>query len=484
MSPDPSNPQPSRRRFIGQAAVGAAGAGLVASLASAENKAQQSCEVVVVGAGFSGLAAARQLARAGKSVVVLEARDRVGGRTKPGQIAGHTIDLGGAWVGPTQDRLIALGEEFGARRYLSPMQGKNVTELTGALSQGVGDMPGLDDASLQAFSRVVGQMGELQAPIPLDSPWTAPRASELDGVTFGQWAAKATADPKVRALLDAVACAVFASDKDSLSLLYVLYYLKSGGDLQALMAIGEGAQKWLYHGGVHQIARKMAVQLGERVVLNAPVRRIAQDGAGVVVTSDAGEWRARGVIVAVPPALCDRIAFQPILPALRAKLQQRFPMGSVIKFWVAYDRPFWRASGLNGMCLSDSSPVEVAMDATPEGASNGLLVGFIEGPQALAWGQRTQAERRAKVIAELTRFLGPQAGRPIDYVDNDWPSEEWSRGCFGGAATPGTLSQFGEALRQPAGRIYWAATETSPVWTGYIEGAIRAGERAATEALN
>jgi monoamine oxidase len=489
MSNDPSNPHPSRRRFLGQAAISTAGAGLLASqsavAAASDTKrpGQATCDVIVVGAGFSGLAAACKLTRAGKSVVVLEARDRVGGRTKPGQVAGQTIDLGGMWVGPTQTRLLALSDEYGVRRYVSPIEGNNITEIRGVVSRGPRDLPGLSGPALQEFLRVMQQINGMSATVPVETPWTAPNARDLDGVTIGQWFSQATTNTDARALLDALSSAIFVSDKTSLSMLYFLFYIRSGDDLKTLMSVGDGAQRWLYFGGVHQIARKIAADLGERVVLKAPVRRIVQSDSGVVVTSDAGEWRAKRVIVAVPPALCERIDFQPALPALRAKLTQRFPMGSVIKFWVAYERPFWRAGGLNGMCLSDTSPTGVILDATPDGASVGLLAGFFEGEKALIWGQRTQAERRATVIGEVTRMLGPEGARAIDYIDNDWPSEEWSRGCYGGMATPGTLSLFGEALRRAVGRISWAGTETSPVWTGYIDGAIRAGERAAYEAL-
>ena len=473
----------SRRRLLAAGGIGVAALGADVSTAKASGPAVKTVDVIVIGAGFSGLAAARALGRAGKSVLVLEARDRVGGRTKPGQIAGHTIDLGGMWVGPTQTRLLALGEEYGARRYLSPIEGKNVSEINGLIRNGARDLPAVDGAALAEFMRVAGVIDTMSKKISLDAPWTADRARELDGVTYSQWLHQVSANEQTRGMLDSVAGAIFASDRSAFSLLYFLYYLKSGDDLPTLMSIGGGAQQWLYHGGVHQIARKMAAELGERLVLSAPVRKVTQDDAGVTVTSDAGAWRAKQVIVAVPPALCAQIDFQPIMPAMRAKLCERFPMGSVIKFWVAYRKPFWRDAGLNGLLLSDSSPLGLTVDTTPDNADVGLIAGFFEGEHAIEWGARTQAERRTKVVGEITRLLGPEGAQAIDYIDNDWPAEEWSRGCYGGVATPGTLSLFGRALREPVGRIHWAGTEASPVWTGYIEGAIRAGENAATDIL-
>ena len=272
-----------------------------------------------------------------------------------------------------------------------------------------------------------------------------------------------------------------SADASQTSLLYFLFYVHSGDDLTTLAGMGEGAQKWLYRGGLNQIAFRMAAELGPAVRLNAPVRRIAQTAAGVEVTSDAGVFRARRAIVAIPPALAGRIDYSPALPAMRDALSQRLPMGSVIKFWVAFDKPFWRAKGLNGMVITDRSPVGLYCDVSPDAAGPGLIAGFFEGPHAVAWGQKSAAERKAQVGGDLTRLLGPEAAHPIDYVDNDWPSEEWSRGCYVGVAPPGVISVFGEALRQPVGRIHWAGTETSSEWCGYVEGAIRAGERAAAE---
>jgi len=467
----------NRRQLLKGAALAA---GAAATPALAEGAAE--VDVIVVGAGMSGLAAARALRSQGRSVVVLEARDRVGGRTKPGTIAGVKIDLGGMWVGPTQTRLLALGEEFGAPRYLSYVEGKNITEIDGVVRNGSRDTPAVNLTGMADFLALVAKIDGLAKTVPLDAPWTAPNAAALDQMTLATWIEQNAHTKAMRTIMDAISGAIMSADMSQTSLLYFLFYVHSGDDLVTLAGMGAGAQKWLYRGGLNQIGRRIADELGPAVRLNAPVRRIVQGPDGVEVSSDAGAFRAKRVIVAVPPALAARIDYAPALPAMRDALCQRLPMGSVIKFWIAFSRPFWRDKGLNGLIISDRTPVGLYTDVSPDAAGPGLIAGFFEGSRAVEWGQKTAAERKALIVGDLTRLLGPEAASPIDYVDNDWPSEEWSRGCYVGVAGPGVISVFGEALRRPVGRIHWAGTETSSVWCGYVEGAIRAGERAAAEA--
>jgi monoamine oxidase len=188
--------------------------------------------------------------------------------------------------------------------------------------------------------------------------------------------------------------------------------------------------------------------------------------------------------VAVPPPLSVRISYSPPLPPQRDALAQHMPMGSVIKYWVAYESPFWRERGLNGLLGSDMPPSNIiACDTSPADGRPGFLTGLIDAHSALEWSGRPMEERKKMVVERLVSFLGPEAAHPIDYEDQDWPSDPWSRGCFGAGMGPGVMTTLGKLIRERFGRIHWAGTETSTRWMGYIEGAIRSGERAAEEVL-
>jgi monoamine oxidase len=225
----------------------------------------------------------------------------------------------------------------------------------------------------------------------------------------------------------------------------------------------------------------MARRLGRRVVLEAPVRRISQDRSGITVQSDAGSWRARRAIVAIPPALASRIEYDPPLPALRDGLTQRIPQGSVIKYEAVYPTPFWRAAGLNGISYSDQPPVHFTFDNSPPTGTPGVLLGFVAGEDARRLGNAPPAARRRAVLGSFARLFGARAAHPRVLIEKNWSTEEWTRGCYAGYMPPGVWSDFGGALREPVGRLHWAGTETSEVFVGYMDGAVRSGERAASE---
>lgn len=441
-------------------------------------------DVVVVGAGLAGLTAARRLAERGLDVAVLEARDRVGGRTFSFTSPHHgVIDLGAQWIGPTQDRVAALATEFGLRTFDQYSTGAKLLSLDREVSISEGPIPKLPLVTLFFLDRMIKRLKVMSEEVPIETPHTAARAAEWDGITVESWKRTTVVTRKSRALLDIAVRGIFAAEPGEISFLYFLFYLHSGGGLLRLTQAHNGAQHTRFTTGTQPLSTRLAELLEGRVVLNAPVQVITQDPTGVRVRSDVGELRGRYAIVATPPALAGRIAYDPPLPAARDQLTQRMPMGSVLKCVVFYERPFWRDDGLSGEAFSNTGPVTMVFDDSPEDGSHGALLAFVVGDQARHWGARPVAERRQAVVSELTRLFGSRAALSVDYVDKDWASETWSRGCYTGLMPPGTLTAYGSALRAPVGRIHWAGTETASVWNGYMDGAIESGERAAREIL-
>jgi len=276
---------------------------------------------------------------------------------------------------------------------------------------------------------------------------------------------------------------IFSAEPRDLSFLHFLFYVHSGGNLTQLISVTDGAQERRFHQGSQAISQRVADKLGERVVLNAPVHTVMQNEQGVRVISDTLTVEAQRAIIAMPPTLAGRLRYQPALPAARDQLTQRVPMGTTIKVQCLYERPFWRDEGYSGQAISDDGAVRITFDNSPESGTPGILIGFMEGDDGRAWGRKTRDERQAEVIACFTRYFGEQAAHPYAYEEMVWAEEEYSRGCYAGYMPPGVWSMYGEALRQPVGRLHWAGTETASVWMGYMDGAIRSGERAAAEIL-
>jgi monoamine oxidase len=441
-------------------------------------------DVAVVGAGVAGLVAGRRLQEAGRSVVVLEARDRVGGRTRNDIIAGVTVEVGGQWVGPTQDRINALIDELGLERYPTYDEGQTVVELPGGkVKRFAGDTPPFSPLALLDLLQAQRALDKLTETVDLDAPWNTPDAAALDAMTFASWLDRRLHTDQARAFHEILTAAALATEPDTMSLLHWLTYIQSGQGLERIIAVTGGAQQDRVVGGSWRVSERLAEDLGEAVVTSAPVRRIALGADAVTVTADAASFEAARVIVAAPPNLAGRIDYEPSLPARRDLLTQQLPHGHVIKVMVAYHDPWWRSEGLNGQAASADGPVGVVFDNTVPGHDPGILVGFYEGADALYWGERSPTARRQAFVDCLVRYFGPKAASPIDYVERDWAAEAWTRGCYGAHFPTGAWTRYGPALREPCGSIHWAGTETATRWMGYIDGAVQSGERAASEVL-
>ena len=484
----------SRRRLIaGAVAAGAAAA--VPSAARADGAAQSSStDVVVVGAGFAGLTAARKLRRAVHSVVVLEARDRVGGRVWNHDLGGGTItERGGTFAGPTQDRVLALARELGVGKFNTYDKGDNVYVADGARTTysdtGISGTAPPDPLILGQLATVVAELDAMAKTVPVDAPWQAPNAAKWDGMTLESFLDSHSPTKRFTDLVAASTRPIFGAEPRELSLLFVLFYIAASGDekhpgtFERNFDTRGGAQMWRFVGGSQKIALRMADQLGPRVLLGSPVRRIVRGRQGVTVHTDRATFQGKQVIVAVPPALAGRIEYDPILPFDRDQLTQRYGQGTLTKVAAVYDRPFWRDAGLTGSALDLSGPVNFTYDDSPPDGKPGIVFGFVGGDKARAYNRSSRSRRRAAVLEQFATFFGSRARKPRAYYETSWAGEQWTRGCPVGIPSTGTLVAYGAQLRAPVGRIHWAGTETSTFWNGYMDGAVRSGERVAAEVI-
>lgn len=439
-------------------------------------------DVVIIGAGLAGLNAARHLVRAGVRVQVVEARDRVGGRTWSAPLyQGSVFDLGGQWVGPAQTRVLTLADELGIQRSPTPVAGTRVMELWGKRRTYTGDIPPAGIVGLVRMQLAIWMMESQRRKIPLDAPWDGPGALEFDQCTVDSWARRHGRD--VHGLVQILTRSVWSAEPQELSLLYFLHYIHAAGGFDPVSKVENGAQMWRLVGGAQGLSKGLAAAVGPVISYNSPVRQVVQDSHGVRVVTPTGEFSGRFLVCAIPPALAWQIDWQPALPTRREQLTQRCPMGYTIKCLALYQSPFWKEKRLSGEGYSNTGPVTFTYDNTSYDGKQPALVAFVVGNHARRLGDLPPQHRKSEILSAIARLLGPESLEPEFYHEQNWNMERWSGGCPVGISIPGMLSSVGPSLREIAGRIHFAGTETATQHVGYMDGALQSGERVAGEIL-
>lgn len=442
-------------------------------------------DVCVVGAGYAGLTAALRLHQQGLTVVVLEARDRLGGRIWTQHLsAGSPVDRGGAWLAPRHDAIFALTREFAVPTYKTWVKGSHLLVHGGRIRPYKGLIPKISPLAVLTIAMNQARIDRLSKRVPLEAPWTAARAEEWDARTVAWWLERSRIRTTAgRDLFEMAVRGLFTGDLNDTSLLHLLFLVRAHGSINSLFSITGGAQENMVEGGAGVIAERMAAVLGDAVRLEAPVRSITDGDDRVTVEADGVSVSAQHGVVTVPPALALGITFDPPLPEDRRTLYQKAVAGPESKTLLVYDEPFWRADGRSGQSAEPGSTAEVTLDATPASGSPGVLASFTFGAVAERAAALDPTERRQAVLGALAARFGQRAASPREFIETAWWTEEWTKGCSMAHFPPGLLTRYGHLLRQPWGRLHWAGTETSTTSHGAIDGAVRSGERAASEIL-
>lgn len=438
-------------------------------------------DVVIVGAGASGLTAANELRRQGLSVAVLEARDRAGGRLWTDTIDGAMLELGGQWVSPDQDALKAMITELGLETYSRYREGDSVyINKAGELTRFTGEIFPVPPATEKVMVELIDKLDAMAAQMDPDRPWAHPDAKALDEISFLHWLERETDDQEARdniALF--IAGAMLTKPPHAFSTLQALLMAASAGSFSHLVDADFILDERVV-GGLQQVPLLLAERLGDDVHLGQPVRTLRWSDDGVTAITKDLVVHARYAILAVPPVLIHRISYEPPMPRRQHQLHQHLSMGFVIKVHAVYETPFWRAAGLSGTAFSPYELSHEAYDNSNFDDPHGTLVGFVSDQNADDLFTLSAEERKTRILESLSHYFGEQAKHPLVYFESDWGTEEWTRGAYAASFDLGGLARYGADLRTPLGPIHFACSDMAGKGYQHVDGAIRVGHEVAT----
>lgn len=435
-------------------------------------------DCVIVGAGLAGLAASRELVRRGKSVLILEARDRIGGRVESLKVAGQLIETGGQWVSPGHEVMHELISEAGLA-LVEPAAGDLAVLTQGRVVRSA-SMPAT--ASLTPFE--IADLGQgvlrfrrLASRVTSDEDWRQANASWL-AQPISHWAGANLRLPAAQKHFTAMITAGGRESPDSVSLADALAASAQGIDLESFFTATGGLKQQRVAGGMHRVVAHLSTPVRNRIRLNCTVTEITQNRGGVVITlADGAQVRAAQVLLTLPPWLVSEIGFTPGLPRWRAEVTERTSPGGIVKAFVIYDNPWWQADGFSGQSSADSGAVRVTFDCSDDGP--GVIMGFFEEDEARYLAGKSAGQREEAFISSLEVIFGPKARLPHRYVERDWAAAEFSKGSHGAHFAPGIWTAAGQQLSESVGRVYFAGSEYAARFNGYLEGALRSGRETA-----